>query len=343
MAPPPGPYSGTSTLALVARASAFTFGLVYGSVKLRVLKDFKCAFDFNSKICRFQEEGVKDIKKEIELETKEKRNGREQQHKEREEDRRKGRDRYSEGDRDRDRHRHRGGRDRDGRERRRERYDRDERRRDTHYNDDGDDRGRHTDRYNKHKRDGYEDDGDVKEDGDDRRGNRDRWNGQNHSDEPKLYQVYKGRISRVMDTGCFVQLNDLRRNESLVHVSQMATRRISNAKDVVKRDQEVYVKVISISGQKLSLSMRDVDQYTGKDLLPLKYSSKDDALRTNPSFSKDGPVTRTGLSGIRIVEEDDVGPSRWPLKRMSSPEKWEAKQLIALGVLGVTEYPMYDE
>ncbi|KAL0553389.1 hypothetical protein IC582_007283 [Cucumis melo] len=38
MAPPPGPYSGTSTLALVARASAFTFGLVYGNIKLKVLK-----------------------------------------------------------------------------------------------------------------------------------------------------------------------------------------------------------------------------------------------------------------------------------------------------------------
>ncbi|KAH0981266.1 hypothetical protein GBA52_008443 [Prunus armeniaca] len=286
---------------------------------------------------------VKDIEKEIEMETKEKRNRREEQDEEREEDRRRGSDRYREGDRDRDRDRHRGGRDRDGRERRRERYDRDERRRDTHYNDDGDDRGRHTDRYNKHKRDGYEDNGDVKEDGDDRRGNRDRQNGQNHSDEPELYQVYKGRVSRVMDTGCFVQLNDLRGKEGLVHASQMATRRISNAKDVVKRDQEVYVKVISISGQKLSLSMRDVDQHTGKDLLPLKKSSEDDALRTNPSFSKDGPVTRTGLSGIRIVEEDDVGPSRRPLKRMSSPEKWEAKQLIASGVLGVTEYPMYDE
>ncbi|KAJ6707960.1 hypothetical protein OIU85_028253 [Salix viminalis] len=34
MAPPPGPYSGTSTLALVARVSAFSLGLVYGSVKL---------------------------------------------------------------------------------------------------------------------------------------------------------------------------------------------------------------------------------------------------------------------------------------------------------------------
>ncbi|XP_047328357.1 uncharacterized protein LOC124931829 [Impatiens glandulifera] len=38
MTPPPGPYSGTSTLALVARASAFTFGIVYGSMKLKYLK-----------------------------------------------------------------------------------------------------------------------------------------------------------------------------------------------------------------------------------------------------------------------------------------------------------------
>ncbi|XP_051146815.1 uncharacterized protein LOC127262252 isoform X2 [Andrographis paniculata] len=38
MAPPPGPYSGTSTLALVARVSAFSFGVVYGSIKLKILK-----------------------------------------------------------------------------------------------------------------------------------------------------------------------------------------------------------------------------------------------------------------------------------------------------------------
>ncbi|KAL8143766.1 hypothetical protein V2J09_016798 [Rumex salicifolius] len=38
MAPPPGPYSGVSQLALVARASAFTFGVVYGNMKLKYLK-----------------------------------------------------------------------------------------------------------------------------------------------------------------------------------------------------------------------------------------------------------------------------------------------------------------
>ena len=39
-----------------------------------------------------------------------------------------------------------------------------------------------------------------------------------------------------MDTGCFVQLSDLQGKEGLVHVSQIATRRVVNAKDLLKRD-----------------------------------------------------------------------------------------------------------
>ncbi|CAL1385670.1 unnamed protein product [Linum trigynum] len=40
---PPGPYSGGSSLALVARVSAFSVGLVYGSLKLKYLKVyFRC-------------------------------------------------------------------------------------------------------------------------------------------------------------------------------------------------------------------------------------------------------------------------------------------------------------
>uniref|UniRef100_A0A6N2L017 Uncharacterized protein n=1 Tax=Salix viminalis TaxID=40686 RepID=A0A6N2L017_SALVM len=34
----PRPYSGTSTLALVAHVSAFSLGLVYGSAKLKYLQ-----------------------------------------------------------------------------------------------------------------------------------------------------------------------------------------------------------------------------------------------------------------------------------------------------------------
>ncbi|CAL5360360.1 hypothetical protein CsSME_00050820 [Camellia sinensis var. sinensis] len=272
---------------------------------------------------------VKELEREIEIETREHRgDGEEEEIRKR---------------RDRDRERDRGHRDRRERHRgERERYDRSGRG-ERHKDGDEEDRvrGRHRDRHERHRRDGYEEDGDNREVDDDRR---DRRDGGYYSNEPELYQVYKGRVSRVMDTGCFVQLNDFRGKEGLVHVSQMANRRIGNAKDVVKRDQEVYVKVISMSGQKLSLSMRDVDQDTGKDLLPLKKSSDNDPFRTNPSGSNNGgPMTRTGLSGIRITEEDDTVPSRRPLKRMSSPEKWEAKQLIAAGVLDARENPMYDE
>ncbi|KAI4336803.1 hypothetical protein L6164_015284 [Bauhinia variegata] len=92
-----------------------------------------------------------------------------------------------------------------------------------------------------------------------------------------------------MDSGCFAQLSDYRGKEGLVHVSQISSRKIGNAKDIVKRDQEVYVKVISITAHKLGVSMRDVDQHNGKDLLPLKNSLEDDASRMNPQDSKDGP------------------------------------------------------
>ncbi|KAG6696105.1 hypothetical protein I3842_09G130700 [Carya illinoinensis] len=290
---------------------------------------------------------AKEIEREIELEARERRRDGEERE---EENRHRRRDR----DRDRDRGRDRDGdrdRDRDRRDRRRDRHDTDERHRDRDI--DGDDDGRRDYRSRERHRDRHEKNGrndedlvnrDNGENEDYAGGGKDRSNGRYKSDEPELYKVYRGRVSRVMDSGCFVQLTDLKGKEGLVHVSQIATRRIANAKDVVKRDQEVYVKLISVSGQKLSLSMRDVDQNTGKDLLPLKKSSMDDTHRTNPSSgSKEGPATRTGLSGIRIFEEEDAVPSRRPLKRMSSPEIWEAKQLIASGVLSVTDYPTYDE
>ncbi|KAF9618131.1 hypothetical protein IFM89_000247 [Coptis chinensis] len=172
-----------------------------------------------------------------------------------------------------------------------------------------------------------------------------RRNGRGDLGEPELFQVYVGRVSSVINIGCFVQLNDFRRKEGLVHVSQMTNKRVANAKDVVKQDQEVFVNVISMLAQKMSLSMRDVDQSTGKDLLPMKKSSEDAAFRMNPQSSNQSRTSRTGLSGIRIAEEDGaVALLRRPLKRMSSPERWEAKQRLGReGVLDPRENPLFDD
>jgi len=157
----------------------------------------------------------------------------------------------------------------------------------------------------------------------------------NSDEEPELYQVRRGRVTRVADAGCFVRIDGARGREGLVHVSQMPGRRVS-----ATRGQEVFVKVVSVDGTKLRLSMRDVDQDTGRDLLPFR--RRDDAPRTNPPADRDTAAGKR--KGIFVPDEDEVGPApRRPTRRMSSPERWEMKQLIASGVLDAKDYPGSDE
>jgi ATP-dependent RNA helicase DHX8/PRP22 len=130
-----------------------------------------------------------------------------------------------------------------------------------------------------------------------------------------------------------------------------------NARDQVQRDQLVWCKVTTRSSTRMALSMRDVSQDTGDDLVGALAGGggarADD--RSNPSASnRPPPLTAArgqpqpgsslrGLSGINLSEEDKQADTRRrPVKRLSSPERWEAKQLIASGVLPVEEYPMYD-
>ncbi len=68
----------------------------------------------------------------------------------------------------------------------------------------------------------------------------------------------------------------------------------------MKRGQEVWVKVVAISGERLTLSMRDVDQATGEDLLP---GARLGAEGVNPSAPPSNAAANNslkGLSGIRV-------------------------------------------
>ncbi|KAL0283914.1 UNVERIFIED_CONTAM: putative pre-splicing factor ATP-dependent RNA helicase DEAH5 [Sesamum angustifolium] len=204
-------------------------------------------------------ERVKDLEEEIEEEAKSRRRIEEEDEEDKYRDRGRDSDRRERRDRGKDRERGRYG---DIEERGRH-GDREERGR----HRDREERGRHDDR------DGYGND----------KGRRRTVTGT----EIEMNRIGgMGMRKRWMMTGGRRRrrgFHEFRGKEGLVHVSQMATRRITNAKDVVKRDQEVYVKVISVSGNNLSLSMRDVDQNSGKDLLPLKRSEVDDGLRNKPS------------------------------------------------------------
>jgi len=88
-------------------------------------------------------------------------------------------------------------------------------------------------------------------------------------DEPEVGVIYTGKIVKLMDFGAFV--NFFGKKDGLVHVSQIATERVSHPKDILKEGQEVKVKLMGFDDRgKVRLSMKVVDQETGKEIAEAK-------------------------------------------------------------------------
>jgi polyribonucleotide nucleotidyltransferase len=83
--------------------------------------------------------------------------------------------------------------------------------------------------------------------------------------EPEVGHIYDGTVVKVMDFGAFV--NFFGSKDGLVHISQLAPRRVQKVTDVVKEGDKVKVKLLGFDERgKVRLSMKVVDQTTGEDL-----------------------------------------------------------------------------
>ena len=82
--------------------------------------------------------------------------------------------------------------------------------------------------------------------------------------EPEVGEIYRGKVVKCMEFGAFV--NFFGAGDGLVHISQLAPGRPGQVKDVVKEGQEVYVKFMGFDRGKVRLSMKIVDQATGKEI-----------------------------------------------------------------------------
>ena len=94
--------------------------------------------------------------------------------------------------------------------------------------------------------------------------------------EPEAGEIYEGKVVKIMDFGAFV--NFFGKKDGLVHISQLANERVNNVKDIVNEGDVVKVKLVGFDNRgKVKLSMKDVDQKTGKEISPDKSdNSKDD-------------------------------------------------------------------
>jgi polyribonucleotide nucleotidyltransferase len=83
--------------------------------------------------------------------------------------------------------------------------------------------------------------------------------------EPELGVIYKGKVVKTVDFGAFV--NFLGAKDGLVHISELQNERTEKTTDICKEGDEVQVKVIGFDDRgKVKLSMKRVDQKSGKDL-----------------------------------------------------------------------------
>ncbi|CAD5222845.1 unnamed protein product [Bursaphelenchus okinawaensis] len=164
---------------------------------------------------------------------------------------------------------------------------------------------------------------------------------QKYFEEVEVGHIYEGRVNNIQSFGAFIQLDGFRsKTEGLCHISQLRDGpKIKEVTEVVNRGDRVKVKVLK-KGEKISLSMKEVDQRTGADLNPVEAPLSEDAIGVadrrpdapwmNPERDSADPVAAVASSSRSRV-------------RLSTPERWELQQMKGAGAITMMDFPDFDE
>jgi len=114
--------------------------------------------------------------------------------------------------------------------------------------------------------------------------------------EPEVGTIYKGKVVKIMEFGAFV--NFFGKQDGLVHISQLTQGRPETVGEVVKEGQEVFVKLLGFDDRgKVRLSMKIVDQATGKEIPRAEGEPEEPAMESRPPRRDRGD--RGGRGGDR--------------------------------------------
>ena len=121
-------------------------------------------------------------------------------------------------------------------------------------------------------------------------------------------KIYSGVVQSVTNYGAFIKIEG---TSGLCHISQMSFdgSRVEST-NVLAPNQKVFVKVINIQthANRISLSMRGINQNTGHE----------------------EPIPQRGRHQERQPR---------PKRKLTSPERWEIRQLISSGAVSADDYP----
>ena len=100
--------------------------------------------------------------------------------------------------------------------------------------------------------------------------------------EPEAGEIYEGKVVKIMDFGAFV--NFFGKRDGLVHISQLANERVKNVTDIVSEGDVVKVKLLGFDNRgKVKLSMKEVDQKTGKEIISESEETSENSAKDKKS------------------------------------------------------------
>lgn len=196
------------------------------------------------------------------------------------------------------------------------------------------------------------------------------------------YAIYPGLVRKLLDFGMVVDVqHGSSTKEGIVYNNHVSKTRLDHPSQAgFRKDQKVWVKVISTKHGKILLSTKDVDQETGHDLMPHRAVAAQEtslsAYAASRGVEQQGSSDKSMLStnvvhpgldleairrrekeeeAARIVHSESAGGYYGPssrsrsegltvrrAKQLTEHELFEAQQLIRSGVLPVDQYPTFD-
>jgi ribosomal protein S12 len=96
--------------------------------------------------------------------------------------------------------------------------------------------------------------------------------------EAEVGATYVGTVNRIVDFGAFVEI--FPGTDGLLHISEIADRRIRDVRDELREGQQIMVKCIGKDGNKIKLSrkavLKDENQQGGGEAAPVDDDGDDD-------------------------------------------------------------------
>ncbi len=131
--------------------------------------------------------------------------------------------------------------------------------------------------------------------------------------------VIKGTIARIHPFGAFVEIED--GIDGLIHVSQISHKYVKEASELLHEGQEVEAKIISFEGNRITLSMKELEP--APEVAPAKEKSEEDYTEQRAETENKQP--RAPRAPRRKIEYNpDKGDERRGRRedRSDEPHEW---------------------